>query len=314
MKNKFIFVQLFMIGLFLTTINSCKKDDTIIKKDPIITWTNPTDITIGTLLGATQLNATADVPGIFVYTPATGTKLNRGANQDLKVDFTPTDAINYNSASKTVKINVKASTTGIANDIDGNNYNFITIGTQVWMTENLKVTHYGNGDPIPNVTDNAAWIALTTDAYCSYKNTLNADTIATFGRLYNWYAVIDSRNIAPAGWHVPTDADWTTLATFLGGESVAGGKMKEAGTTHWAGPNTGATNGSGFTALPSGLRYGYADGSFGYLGTDVIWWSSTGYDPSNAWASSLYYNHANFYHDYQYSGKRNGYAVRLIKD
>jgi len=292
-KNKFLFVQLFMIGLFLTTINSCKKDDTVIKKDPIITWTNPKDITVGTLLGATQLNAKADVAGIFVYTPATGTKLNKGANQDLKADFTPTDAINYNSASKTVKINVIASTTGIVNDIDGNNYNFITIGTQVWMTENLKVTHYRNGDPIPNVTDNAAWIALNTDAYSSYKNTINADTIATY---------------------VPTDAEWTTLTTYLNGESVAGGKMKEAGTTHWSAPNTGATNESGFTALPSGFRYGYADGTFGYLGTDVIWWSSTGYDPSNAWASSLYYNHANFYLDYQYSGKRNGYAVRLIKD
>jgi uncharacterized protein (TIGR02145 family) len=140
--------------------------------------------------------------------------------------------------------------TNTVTDIDGNIYHTVTIGTQVWMVENLKTTKYRNGDPIPNVTGNA-WAALTTGAYCWYNNDA-ATYKATYGALYNWYAVADSRNIAPTGWHVPTDAEWTTLTTFLGGESVAGGKLKETGTNHWTSPNTGATNETGFTALPGG--------------------------------------------------------------
>lgn len=135
-------------------------------------------------------------------------------------------------------------------DYDGNVYQTVLIGDQCWMMENLKVTHYRNGDPIPHVTDGVTWGNLTSGAYCNYNN--DEGNVATYGRLYNWYAVDDSRNIAPAGWHVPSDAEWQTLVDYLGGDAVAGGKMKEAGTTHWASPNTGATNESGFTALPGG--------------------------------------------------------------
>jgi uncharacterized protein (TIGR02145 family) len=327
MKNKFLFIQLLMIGLLLTLTNSCKKDDTTSsKKDPIITWANPADITVGTLLSATQLNATADVPGNFVYTPAVGASLVVGANQDLKVDFTPTDAATYNVASKTVKINViqptgdggvtsavfnTTKTYGTMTDQNGNTYKTITIGTQTWMAENLRVTKYRNGDPIPNVTDNAAWVALTTGAYCSYGNTANKDDIASYGRLYNWYAASDSRNIAPTGWHLPSDAEWTTLTTYLGGETVAGGKMKEAGTTHWTSPNTSATNESGFTALPSGNRD--SDGPFGILGDSGDWWSSTANGATDAWNRVMGYNYANCD---RYGGyvRLNGFAVRLIKD
>ena len=137
-------------------------------------------------------------------------------------------------------------------DIDGNVYHTVTIGTQTWMVENLKTTRYRNGEAIPNITDNASWAALITCAYCDYNN-IPSNSI-TYGKLYNWYAVNDSRNIAPMGWHVSTDAEWTTLTTFLGGTSIAGGKLKENGTIHWNSPNVGATNETGFSALPGGYR------------------------------------------------------------
>lgn len=316
-----------MIALVAIVFNGCKKDDTTSsKKDPIITWANPADITVGTLLSATQLNATADVPGTFVYAPAIGASLAVGANQDLTVSFAPIDVSNYNTASKTVKINVTqptgdggvssavfntTKTYGTMTDQNGNTYKTITIGTQTWMAENLRVTKYRNGDPIPNVTDNTAWTTLTTGAYCSYNNTANKDDIASYGRLYNWYAASDSRNIAPLGWHVPTDAEWTTLTTYLGGETVAGGKMKEAGTTHWTSPNTSATNESGFTALPSGYRSD-GDGSFDYLGSGGLWWSSTADGATYAW--DRYLNYVNPLCNRSYYGKQYGFAVRLIKD
>jgi len=137
-------------------------------------------------------------------------------------------------------------------DIDGNVYNTIVIGTQTWMVENLKVTKYRNGESISNITDASQWSNLTAGAYCNYENI--AANVTDYGRLYNWYAVSDSRNIAPAGWHVPTDTEWTTLTTFLGGESVSGGKMKETGTTHWNTTNSTVDNSSGFTGLPGGNR------------------------------------------------------------
>jgi uncharacterized protein (TIGR02145 family) len=129
--------------------------------------------------------------------------------------------------------------------------------------------------------------------------------------LYNWFTVADARNIAPTGWHVPTDAEWTTLTTFLGGESVAGGKMKETGTTHWVSPNTSATNESGFTALPAGFRDGN-DGTFGSLGYYGNFWSSTQSDASSAWFRYLNHGYADC-DRYDYS-KAYGFSVRLLKD
>lgn len=204
-------------------------------------------------------------------------------------------------------------TYGTMTDQDGNVYKTITIGTQTWMAENLRTTKYRNGDPIPNVTDNTAWFTLLTDAYCNYKNTGNSDTINTYGRLYNWYAVSDKRNIAPIGWHVPTEAEWTTLTTYLGGESVAGGKMKETGITHWPWTNPSATNESGFTALPSGVRGYNLHGDFGYLGLGLGYWSSTpGYGSS---AMDLYMDAA--VNANCYSSSRSlwmGFSVRCVMD
>lgn len=197
---------------------------------------------------------------------------------------------------------------GTVTDIDENIYTTIVIGDQCWMMENLKVTHYRNGDPIPNVTDWSEWSVLTTGAYCEYDN--DSANVATYGRLYNWYAVDDSRNIAPEGWHVPTDAEWQTLVDYLGGYDVSGGKMKEAGTAHWIPPNVGATNESGFTALPGGHRY--TDGYFYNLGYYAIFWSSSESSSYSAWYRYLHCQHSAVYRDYDY--KYHGFSVRCVRD
>jgi len=199
---------------------------------------------------------------------------------------------------------------GTVTDIDGNTYQTIKIGNQWWMMENLKVTHYRNGDAIPNVTDNTEWTNLTTGAYCNYNN--NSANVATYGRLYNWYAVNDSRNIAPAGWHVPTNAEWQTLVDYLGGNLVAGGKMKEVGTAHWDSPNAGATNESGFSALPGGLRSLYGD--FWHVGRIASLWPSTEYyyDTYSAWRWIL--DSTNSEVNCYVLNKGNGLSLRCVRD
>jgi uncharacterized protein (TIGR02145 family) len=204
-------------------------------------------------------------------------------------------------------------------DIDGNIYNTITIGTQVWMAENLKTTKYNDGTALSNVTDNTAWSALTTGAYSEYNNTPGNST--TYGRLYNWYAVDNNattkvasnggKNVCPTDWHVPDDAEWTTLTTFLGGEAVAGGKLKETGTTHWTSPNTGATNETGFTALPGGYRD--LGGHYYNIGRIGFWWSSTEYSATYAWLRLIYGDYA-VVDSSRYYEKPVGFSVRCIKD
>ncbi len=155
-------------------------------------------------------------------------------------------------------------------DGDGNQYTSVIIGTQTWMVENLKTTKYNNGLEIPLVTDNEEWRNLTSGAYCWHDN----DSLTykePYGAFYNWYAV-ETGNLCPTGWRVPSDTDWTILIDYLGGETVAGGKMKEIGTIHWTNPNEGATNESGFTALPGSTRW--YDGQFPSIGTRGSWWGS----------------------------------------
>jgi len=198
--------------------------------------------------------------------------------------------------------------TGTVTDIDGNVYQTIKIGDQWWMAENLKVTHYRNGNAIPNCIDASEWISLAIGAHCNYAN--DESNVATYGRLYNWYVVSDSRDIAPSGWHVPSDEEWQTLIDYLGGESVAGGKMKEAGIAHWYSPNTGATNESGFAALPGGYRYG--NGTFATMGSPASFWSSTEYPSSRAWYRLLYYNNSSVARSND--DKHYGFSVRLVRD
>ena len=155
-------------------------------------------------------------------------------------------------------------------DIDGNIYHTVIIGNQIWLAENLKTTKYNDGTPVPLVTDNTGWIKLITPGYCWYDNDIARKD--PYGALYNWYAV-HSGNLCPTGWHVPSDSEWTTLTDFLGGESTAGGKLKETGTIHWDSPNTGATNESGFSALPGGFRG--AQGIWYNIGYWGQYWTST---------------------------------------
>lgn len=193
-------------------------------------------------------------------------------------------------------------------DIDGNIYHTVQIGTQVWMVENLRVTKFNDGTPIPLVTDNAAWGASATPAYSWYNND-EATFKNTYGALYNWYAV-NKGNLCPAGWHVPTDAEWATLNTFLGGTTLSGGKLKESGTLHWSSPNAAATNETGFTALPTGSR-AYS-GQFLYNGIEGFYWSATSYSETVALGLELEYGNGHFFKPY--APKLTGMAVRCIKD
>jgi uncharacterized protein (TIGR02145 family) len=184
----------------------------------------------------------------------------------------------------------------------------VTIGTQHWMYRNLDVDHYRNGDSIPEVRDSAQWLNLKTGAWCYYNN--DPANGAIFGKLYNWYPVNDPRGLAPEGWHVSSDVEWTSLTEYLGGDTLAGGKLKEAGTTHWYSPNTGATNYSGFSALPGGYRYYY--GTFYDVGDYGHCWSSTYYGTTYEWARLLYYYDASIYRII--GRKESGHSVRCIKD
>jgi uncharacterized protein (TIGR02145 family) len=170
---------------------------------------------------------------------------------------------------------------GTVTDIDGNVYHTVTIGTQTWMVENLKTTHFNDSTAIPLV-ESMEWTGLKTSGYCWYNNN-SAMYKATYGALYNWYAASNSK-ICPKGWHVPSNDEWATLINYLGGESEGGGKLKETGTTHWTSPNSGTDNSKGFTALPGGNRY---YGNFLGLGTYGIWWSSTEFNSAFAWYRTM---------------------------
>ncbi|MCX6226266.1 MAG: fibrobacter succinogenes major paralogous domain-containing protein [Bacteroidia bacterium] len=198
---------------------------------------------------------------------------------------------------------------GTVTDIDGNVYKTITIGTQTWMAENLKVSHYRNSDSIPNINVTAQWGNLSTGAYCVYDNKSDNNTI--YGKLYNWYAVHDSRNIAPTGWHVASKAEWAILVNYIGADSVAGGKLKETGTIHWQGINAGITNETGFTALPGGFRKS-TDGTFGLNGIQGIWWTSTEYSLSGSWDWCMAVNHAVVI--VGWDDNKSGLSVRCVRD
>src|SRR5574344_2201952 len=237
----------------------------------------------GTVVG--QYNVNTEVDSVIFYKPTLeGNNTNNG-----EIVFNPN--ITYGSIT----------------DIDGNTYKTVTIGTQTWMAENLKVTKYNDGIAIPNVTDNTAWRELTTGALCDYGNT--PSNSATYGTLSNWRAV-NTGKLCPTGWYVPSDAEWTELTDYLGGASVAGGKLKETGATHWNSPNTGATNETGFTALPGGYRL--SSGSFLDIGSDGSWWSATEYDTDYAWSRSLGYGSSSV--DRGSNNKELGFSVRCVRD
>jgi uncharacterized protein (TIGR02145 family) len=200
---------------------------------------------------------------------------------------------------------------------DGRNYDLVEIGGQCWFADNLATDQYRNGDPIPTGLDNATWSTITNGAFAIYNNDPAND--ATYGKLYNWYTTVDSRGLCPAGWHVPTDCEWMYLEGSLGMSTQQqettgyrgtneGGAMKA--TTNWASPNTGVTNSSGFTALPSGYRS--FDAAYDNVGNFGVWWSGTEVDSDTAWTRVLFYNDSRVYRTNDI--KSGGFGVRCVRD
>ena len=198
---------------------------------------------------------------------------------------------------------------GVISDIDGNVYPVLLIGSKFWMTENLRTTRFQNGSLIPNVTSNSSWAQLTTPAWCNFDN--NTGNNLLYGKLYNGYSTFLANNVCPAGWRVPTDAEWTNLIEYLGGESVAGGKMKAL--TSWDSPNLDATNESGFTGLSGGIRSDN-EGAFFGEGELAYWWSRTANvnDSESSWGRIVY--HYMGYVDRNYYDRQHGISIRCVKD
>lgn len=197
-------------------------------------------------------------------------------------------------------------------DADGNVYNTITIGSQTWMKENLKTTQFSDGTVIPPVIGRIDWYYLSGPGYCWYDN--SADNLAAYGALYSWFT-IDARsnghkNICPSGWHVPTDTEWSSLISYLGGDSAAVGKLRETGNSHWPDPNAGATNESGFTALPGGGCD--FNGAYYDLGLNGHWWSSTEFVSGGAWSWYIGNDSSGVNHQGRY--EQDGFSVRCIKN
>jgi uncharacterized protein (TIGR02145 family) len=204
-------------------------------------------------------------------------------------------------------------TYGSMTDQEGNVFKTIVIGTQEWMAENLNTSVYRNGDAIVTDLDNSAWGATTSGAWSYYNN--DASYACPYGKLYNWFACVDARGLCPVGWHVPSDAEWTTLTNFLGGESVAGGKMKSTGTIEaetglWNAPNEAANNSIGFSGIPGALRY--FDGYYYEFGNLGLWWSSSESISDYAWYRDLFrFDGAVFRTN---DNKHNGFSVRCLRD
>ncbi|MCX6326960.1 MAG: fibrobacter succinogenes major paralogous domain-containing protein [Bacteroidia bacterium] len=250
----------------------------------------------GTGSGSFISNLTGLTPNTIYYLKAYATN-SVGTGYGNQIQFNTND---YTGQTGTVK------------DFDGNTYKTIGIGNQIWMAENLRSTKYNDGTAISNVTDPTAWSSLgTTGAYCWYNND-SASYKNVYGALYNWYAV-NTGKLCPVGWHVAADAEWTVLITFLGGESIAGGKLKESGTTHWLSPNLGATNESGFTAMPGGLRYKFGGAVFLSMGSWVNFWTATDQISTEAIRRALVNTTKEVYRD-DHSSKMDGYSVRCLKD
>lgn len=324
-KRSIILFTILMVTISFIFIQiSCKKEDVVVQV-PVLTTSNVSNITqtTATIGGNVSSDGGATVTARGVcwstgQTPTTTdskTKDGKGTGS-FKSNLT---GLTVNTTYYVRAYAINSAGTGYGSiislttlqetvtDYDGNVYNTVVIGTQTWIVENLKVTHYRNGDPITNITVNTAWPIATIGAYCWYDNDIANKT--TYGALYNWHTVSDSRGLAPEGWHVPTDNEWSTLINYLGGSSVAGGKLKETGITHWNSPNVGATNESGFTGLPSGSRI--TNGSFKFMGINGTWWSATERSSGGAW----YWNLGNYSSvDRDSHNKEVGFSVCCVKD
>jgi uncharacterized protein (TIGR02145 family) len=250
--------------------------------------------TPGTVTGNSSTSVSASVTGLSV-----GTTYHYRVSGINSVSTTNGSDMTFKTAPATV------------NDTEGNVYNVVAIGAQVWMAENLKTTKYSNGLVIG--TTSPATLNVSGESTPKYQWAFNGNesNVTTYGRLYTWFAVNDNRNVCPTGWHVPSDAEWTILTTFMGGESVAGGKLKETGTTHWTTPNSEATNVNGFTALPGGFKDSNGGNFFGF-GTNGYWWCSTESSTTDALYRTIGYDAFN---TGRYGGSKfYGYSIRCLQD
>lgn len=245
----------------------------------------------GTITGNTPVAVSLNLTGLLPGTP-----------YYYKIKATNADGV-------TISNNGAIMTNSPVTDADGNVYDVVLIGNQKWMTENLKTTRYKDGTSITNITDGGNWGSIGSGAYCWYDNDASTNK-NTYGALYNYFAVADPKGLCPGGWHVPSQSEFTTLIDYLGGQAVAGGKMKETGTLHWSSTYPGVTNESGFTSLPAGYRY--TNGQFNGIRNAGYNWSSTLSAPGSSWYLDLQPSYLNAFlnNDNNASGK----SVRCLKD
>ncbi len=294
--------NILLINLLLFILVSCKKNSNgSVTVVPIA----PSELTGTVMITSHQINLewkdnSTNEAGFKIERKVAGGAFAAIANQIADITKHSDPSLNPN----TTYIYRVYSHNSAGNSPSYSNELTISTGSQIWMDKNLNVTTYRNGDPIPQVTDQTLWTNLTTGAWCYYNNDPSNEAI--YGKLYNWYAVNDTRGLAPVGWHIPSETEWNVMLIFLGGNTVAGGKLKSV--TGWQSPNTGTTNSSGFSALPSGQRRTiFSDLSFiGY------WWSSTLYTaPITARYFALTNGGAiNSNNDSRYYG----FSVRCVKD
>jgi uncharacterized protein (TIGR02145 family) len=322
-KERIRLISVLIIGMILVSVSSCKKEKTLLP--PELSTTPLSNIT-----------STSFVSGGIIISDGGSVILARGIcwgkdhdptiSGNVTIDGSGSGSFfsTVNGLTSGTDYFIRAYATNVAGtsygnefifilpltDNDGNIYNTIIIGSQVWMTVNLKTTKFNDDTPIPFVTDNLTWGALTSPAYCWYKND-GKNNKENYGALYNWFTV-NTGKLCPSGWHVPGDAEWRILTDYLGGESVASGKLKETNLAHWMAPNTGASNEYGFTARPGGYRTGLSDGSFHTMGYYGWWWAGTQDNWSSGRARLMTFDAGEIE-----SGaglKKNGYSVRCIKD
>lgn len=327
-KSKRIWTYtLIIIVSFLMLTNSCKKEEQNNNKLPSVVTFTVTNITINSAI----VGGSVSIIGIDTiisrglcwstnHNPTIADNIMKQGTGSGEFTTNLTGLIANTTYYLRAYANNKAGTTygreviiktftGTVTDIDGNVYYTVTIGTQIWMVENLKVTKFQNGDPISNVIADSIWWRINTKAYCNYNNDSNNGKI--YGHLYNWWVVNDSRKIAPTGWHVPSDGEWTILSNYLGGDSVSGWKLMENGVIHWNSLALGGSNESGFTALPGGYRNSI--GGFSDLRNKGNWWSSTNSDEDFTGSFGLRMDDMRLYKNLQ-TNKLGGASIRCVKD
>ena len=320
-------ISLVILSIFL--LYSCKKDK---GAPPVLTTSEVTAITISSAVSggtvtddptsilskgicySTEQNPTTldnkTVDNSITYSFLDGmTGLSANTTYFVRAFATNSSGTGYGNQVKFTTLMDYTGQTGTVDDVDGNSYPTIGIGSQIWMAKNLVTTKFQDGTPIPLVTSNTLW-ASATAAFCYYNNSLQNKTI--YGGLYNFYTIDATyngyKNVCPAGWHVPSDMEFVTLILYLG-EISAAKKLKETGTLHWKNQNSG-TNTSGFSALPGGVRYD-TNGAFDAIGYDALFWSSTSYGADNANKMIISGDGATAWDG---SNKRYGFSIRCLKD